>query len=47
MNNDQLHELLHQALETELGGVEVYETALRCVKNDRSTTSRPRITSRS
>ena len=34
MNNDQLHELLHQALETELGGVEVYETALRCVKND-------------
>jgi rubrerythrin len=34
MNNDQLHELLYQALETELGGVEVYETALRCVKND-------------
>jgi rubrerythrin len=34
MNNDQLHELLYQALETELGGVEVYESALRCVKND-------------
>jgi rubrerythrin len=34
MNDDQLHELLYQALETELGGVEVYETALRCVKND-------------
>jgi rubrerythrin len=34
MNNDQLHELLYQALETELGGVEVYETAFRCVKND-------------
>jgi rubrerythrin len=34
MHNDQLHELLYQALETELGGVEVYETALRCVKND-------------
>jgi rubrerythrin len=34
MNKDQLHELLYQALETELGGVEVYETALRCVKND-------------
>ena len=34
MNNDQLHELLYQALETELGGIEVYETALRCVKND-------------
>ena len=34
MNDDQLHELLFQALETELGGVEVYESALRCVKND-------------
>src|ERR1700677_2547640 len=34
MNDDQLHELLLQALETELGGVQVYETALRCVKND-------------
>jgi rubrerythrin len=26
--------LLYQAFETELGGVKVYETALRCVKND-------------
>jgi rubrerythrin len=34
MNNDQVHELLYQALETELGGAQVYETALRCVKND-------------
>ena len=34
MNNDQLHELLYQALETELGGVQVYERALGCVKND-------------
>lgn len=34
MNKDQLHELLYQALETELGGVEVYTTALRCVVND-------------
>jgi ferritin-like metal-binding protein YciE len=34
MNDDQFHELLYQALETELGGVEVYATALRCVKND-------------
>lgn len=34
MKQDQLHELLYQALETELGGVEVYETALRCVRND-------------
>ncbi|MEP7185062.1 MAG: hypothetical protein ABI767_04425 [Rhodanobacter sp.] len=30
----QLHELLYQALETELGGVKVYETALRCAVND-------------
>jgi rubrerythrin len=34
MKEDQLHELLYQAFETELGGVEVYETALRCVQND-------------
>jgi rubrerythrin len=34
MNDDQLHELLYQALESEEGGVQVYETALRCVKND-------------
>jgi rubrerythrin len=31
MNERQLHELLYQALETEIGGVEVYQTALRCV----------------
>jgi rubrerythrin len=34
MNDDQLEELLYQALETELGGVKVYETALGCVLND-------------
>jgi hypothetical protein len=34
MNDEQLHELLYQALETELGGVQVYETALQCVQND-------------
>lgn len=34
MQKDQLHELLYQAYETELGGVEVYETALRCVQNE-------------
>jgi hypothetical protein len=34
MHENQLHELLYQVLETELGGVEVYETALRCVQND-------------
>jgi hypothetical protein len=34
MNKDQLHALLYDALETEKGGVEVYETALRCAIND-------------
>jgi hypothetical protein len=34
MNDDQIHELLFQSLETELGGVKVYETALRCAQND-------------
>jgi len=33
MNNGQLIELLYQALETEAGGVEVYQTALRCTIN--------------
>ena len=30
----QLHELVYQALETELGGTKVYETALRCAVNE-------------
>ena len=30
----QVNELVYQALETELGGVQVYETALRCAVND-------------
>lgn len=30
----QLHELLYQALETELGGEKVYETAITCAVND-------------
>ena len=34
MDRQQLHELLYQALETEQGGIKVYETALRCVQND-------------
>jgi hypothetical protein len=34
MNQNQVHELLYQALETELGGVEIYETALRCAQNE-------------
>ena len=32
--NKQLNELLQQMLETEMGGVKVYETALQCVIND-------------
>lgn len=34
MDKDQLHALLFEALETEKGGVLVYETALRCAIND-------------
>ena len=34
MNEEQMQELLYQALQTESGGVEVYETALRCVQNE-------------
>lgn len=30
----QLHELLYQALETEIGGIAVYQTALTCARND-------------
>jgi rubrerythrin len=34
MKKEQLNELLYQALETELGGVQVYTTALKCAVND-------------
>jgi len=34
MNQEQVTDLIYQALETELGGVEVYATALECVQND-------------
>jgi rubrerythrin len=34
MNNEQVHELLYQALETEQGGVKIYESAIRCAVND-------------
>lgn len=34
MNNERVHELLYQALETELGGVQIYRTAIRCATND-------------
>lgn len=30
----QLHELLHQALETERGGIKIYQTALSCAQNN-------------
>jgi hypothetical protein len=33
MNHEQLHELLYQALETERGGVDIYQTAIRCALN--------------
>jgi len=34
MNDGQLHELLYQALETEIGGQQVYESAIQCAQND-------------
>ena len=34
MKDEQVRELLYQALETELGGVQVYTMAVRCAKND-------------
>jgi rubrerythrin len=33
MKREQLTELLYQALETEMGGIKVYETALGCAQN--------------
>ncbi len=34
MNEEQVHELLFQALETELGGVQVYTKAIECAVNE-------------
>ena len=34
LEQKQVQELLYQALETEIGGVQVYTTALRCAVND-------------
>jgi rubrerythrin len=34
VNDAQVTELMYQALETELGGVQVYKTALRCTVNE-------------
>lgn len=33
-DQNQLQELLYQALETEMGGIKVYETAISCAEND-------------
>jgi hypothetical protein len=33
MKNEQLHQLLYEALETEMGGVQVYKMAIRCAVN--------------
>ena len=33
MKNEQVAELLYQALETEKGGIQIYETALKCAVN--------------
>jgi hypothetical protein len=34
MNQEQLNELLYQALETEIGGQQVYQTAIRCALHE-------------
>jgi rubrerythrin len=34
MNREQVRELLYQALETEMGGIQVYETAIECAVNE-------------
>lgn len=34
MKEEQLHELLYQALETEQGGLAVYATAMECAQNE-------------
>lgn len=34
MNRNQLEELLYQSLETERGGVQIYETAVTCAVNE-------------
>jgi rubrerythrin len=34
VRNEQVHELVLQALETEQGGIQIYETAVQCAAND-------------
>ena len=35
MKQEQIHELLYQALETEVGGVQVYRMAVRCAVDEK------------
>src|SRR4029450_7380702 len=34
MKTEQLNQLLYEALETEMGGVQIYKTAIRCAVNE-------------
>jgi len=34
MKNEQLNQLLYEVLETEIGGVQVYQNAIECAVND-------------
>lgn len=34
MKNEQVHQLLYEALETEMGGVQIYKTAVQCAVNE-------------
>jgi bacterioferritin (cytochrome b1) len=34
MKDEQINELLYQALQTEMGGIEVYRTAVGCAVNE-------------
>ena len=34
MKKEQPHELLYEALETEMGGVQVYQPAVKCAVNE-------------
>ena len=42
MKKEQLHELLYEALEAEMGGVEIYETAVSLAQNARRSAPRAR-----
>jgi rubrerythrin len=33
-NEEQIHNLLYEALETELGGIQVYQNAIQCAQNE-------------